>query len=616
MNVQPVFTSTVTEDGLKLFALASAEAKRLEGTRTSKAYQIGSATGVLQVFETYARVYIITGSTRGFGCKPRSAENWIYDNSDTNNAVVVSKDEDTWQIDSNALPVADSDIVYGNIDWKGPIDEDGNSPVLSWKGPPSRYFPLDFRTYYEGAVTLEEDVLTYEYGVPLEVPYYTPFGPNVYENGAILTTLPTYGYSPTKVLGAAYGLDDNLFVIAGINYRESTNPAGTTGGHYTEIFYLSGAVFKRIAYFSSSRHSVPFFFNVSGTQAISVRDYVETIYTIIGKEYDPTDLESIPYSVLTEVIDTKNFTYSVNTDVTTDKKNNNVDIPADWAYVNKSDYPQAINLEQYTKTTKTQTINKTGTATIAADFKGDILAKATISLDAETTSSNIDKGGGYYDLLDEYPFDPPAPLLASIPYPLGVGACVSVSGGCPPYKYQANIPGVVINEIGCIIDLQCTPGGKASGYITVTDSRGESADTNTVIMNMPTAMWIQKEVIQYQMPDTNGFGNVVFCSGQYSWGADSILGTSRRTYSGYVHVNSPGSCTNSYDNCSHGTQTNAGATEASKTYTGMITTCWGAQINSSDACIECGNENGSYCCSQDTTLYIKTETVYEWECPP
>lgn len=174
---------------------------------------------------------------------------------------------------------------YGNLDWKGwntagPGSRPDN-PVLTWKGPPSRYFAegMEFQATGE--------------------PYYTP---NIYESGRLLVSVPvseepyTYGGLdepvPYVVMGAALtkDADDDMWLIVVAReyftdlltggtrnslrvaarkykslddklndwYNEETNPEGWR-------ILLDGGKFPAAS---------PWHFNASGTEASSVHEWV------------------------------------------------------------------------------------------------------------------------------------------------------------------------------------------------------------------------------------------------------------------------------------------------------------------------------------------------------
>lgn len=170
---------------------------------------------------------------------------------------ILSRDDTEWS-QENEPP-----YLAGNIDWIGVNTagegEDSNAPVLTWKGPPGRHIPLDAMMYIPGLTVLDETVGDTE--------YYTPFGPNIYQGGAVLDTLPVIGVTTPKVLGAAL-CDEVLVVVAGMNYRDVENPDGGTGGFYDEV-WLNDGTWRRIGWKSGSRPYLPWFFNQSGTAATS-----------------------------------------------------------------------------------------------------------------------------------------------------------------------------------------------------------------------------------------------------------------------------------------------------------------------------------------------------------
>lgn len=130
---------------------------------------------------------------------------------------------------------------YGNIDWQG-----SNGTILSWRGPSSRHFPLDPSINYPGYTLFDRTVGT----PPFDTDYFTPFGPNVYQSGNILATLPN-----SKILGAAL-VNGVLTVVASL----------FNGSYSDEVWQLKNGWQKLWAQGGSSP-LVCWFFTADGMKA-------------------------------------------------------------------------------------------------------------------------------------------------------------------------------------------------------------------------------------------------------------------------------------------------------------------------------------------------------------
>ena len=177
---------------------------------------------------------------------------------DDHGSRMIYQDENgAWQYE------AQPEENYGNIDWIGPNTAGAGDPsaavVLTWKGPPSRHFPLDKYLSVPGLTTLDEE--TGEDGHAV----YTVFGPNIYSGGEIYATAPALGTTKTKVMGAA--LFGNILVaVLGITYRGVNPPYGGAAVFYFELWMLKES-WSRLAHRVGERPSSPFFFNQSGSEA-------------------------------------------------------------------------------------------------------------------------------------------------------------------------------------------------------------------------------------------------------------------------------------------------------------------------------------------------------------
>jgi hypothetical protein len=185
-----------------------------------------------------ARVLVIL-PVQGFLSKPRS-EDFDYKLIDDTTAIALMPSDTEWTVDP-ATPVAGADGVippmppssylYGNIDWIGvntaAVGELSDAPILSFKGPSGRLIGLDRHIGYPEYALWDEDV-----GIDT---YYTCFGPNVYQGGELLFTLPRWGTyttdTPVKVLAVAL-YNEIQVVVCNVNFREVPNPSGGVGGFF------------------------------------------------------------------------------------------------------------------------------------------------------------------------------------------------------------------------------------------------------------------------------------------------------------------------------------------------------------------------------------------------
>jgi len=176
---------------------------------------------------------------------------------------------------------------YGNIDWKGlntaKTGEEPNNPILTWRGPRSRYFAEAM-----------------EYPATGE-PYYSA---NIYQSGKVLTSVPvsekpatqTGEIVPYVVLGAALTTDEDgeTWLVAvlkeyffDLSTGESRNGMRVAARKYSHLKDdLNGwhdeesnpegwRILFNVAKFPASS---PFHFNSSGTESSSVHEWV--IYTV------------------------------------------------------------------------------------------------------------------------------------------------------------------------------------------------------------------------------------------------------------------------------------------------------------------------------------------------
>jgi hypothetical protein len=157
-----------------------------------------------------------------------------------------------WHLDKK------TEVVAGNIDWKGWYIGDKPTKVLSWVGPPMRYLPA--REFYVG-----RDQRTYS---------ESAFSNVVYQNGEV------FAIAPKDVLAAAVARDSSnvswlIVVTAGhddqgyvdVVYRRLYKKSDSTAG-WEEIGNSSNL---RDALGYTQAADIPWFFNGAGKQAQTMR---------------------------------------------------------------------------------------------------------------------------------------------------------------------------------------------------------------------------------------------------------------------------------------------------------------------------------------------------------
>jgi hypothetical protein len=179
----------------------------------------------------------------GFLCRPRTDQTYdqVQDNFEERkenqvvywgstkwlhkNYVVTIKTTDLF---GNLIAVTEESNEYGNIDWKGPRQDDSKDPtqhyrqILTWKGPPSRYFPLAAEINYPGVTVLD----TWVEQIYDDIIRYTPFSPNIYQHGRVLAVGPPVNYPVSdmafdthgQILGTALQADGTLVAVVKATY--------------------------------------------------------------------------------------------------------------------------------------------------------------------------------------------------------------------------------------------------------------------------------------------------------------------------------------------------------------------------------------------------------------
>jgi len=355
---------------------------------------------------------------------------------------------ETWDIDKDKY-------LYGNIDWLGPANlqdnivssDQSDRIVLTWKGPPSRYFPIvDTSKPIAG--------ITYEDTSALSETIYTPFTSNLYASGAVLAIGPPVNYPKSdstvdhqgQILGAAIDKDQVLWVIVKAIYTErefwwtitdgilpwdyyNTYQEAAVAfpdvplssksiiqhdrpglGYWYEVYKATGnpqGVFKtqqdesgwefvtRIQ--AKERPKVPWFFNESATEAQTVESGL--VWKFSNNTFTTKD--------------TGNGQWTATGSYKEETLNDTVSVPPDGGfgtttpgYHGKSFYAydefdpdyqtyivpyQGKKLEGHSKNGEL-TINKSGKRIVAVDYKGDKEVVATVDIVGSSLSqfSSID----------------------------------------------------------------------------------------------------------------------------------------------------------------------------------------------------------------------------------
>ena len=380
---------------------------------------------------------------------------------------------------------------YGNVDWKGFDDV-----VLCWKGVSSRHFEVDPYIAVPGYMIFDEYVTLYDNGIPLEVPVFTPFGPNIYAGGRVATTVTAVGATTTKVLGCAYVTFDGtrcLVAVVGMNYRDMQNPSSTeeapaVGGFFTEVWVLDKA-WKRIGYEQGSRHTANWFFNQSGNEAQCVQNGTVFMWSIAAqRNADGTNSFSASSSSKPACSGQRITTYTSTTASTGQDKSR----PLVWTYDDPSNWGIQDGDTVSTSTESVIGVNETRTCIEAVDYRGDAEVQQTSVYNFSEVSEYGNTASVTYGWLREYPYDPPAGfdvyLSADRAFIVG-DSPATVVGGCAPYTYSGSGPFTLVPGSGQIASISCLAGSLAGGYITVTDANGET-ESVSFRLNVP-GTWVR-----------------------------------------------------------------------------------------------------------------------------
>lgn len=414
-----------------------------------RVYEIGSAR-ITVVSADSGNQIRIDAAPGGFICHPRDRTNpggtmpggvaitptFAYPLvDDDRGSRVLTRDSEDWEVSSDVEN-------YGNVDWKGP-----NEQILTWRGPPSRYFPLDPSIPYPGLTYLDEDLIT--------GPAYSVFGPNIYSAGEILATLPDIGVTTTKVLGAAYN-NGTLVAVVGTNYRDVQNPNGGTGGFFYEVWAFVSGAWTRIGFEQGVRQLESWFFNASGNEAQTVIDQT------VRKVVIASDFSSVSFSNRSIWIEPSSVA-AVSTATQTDVDD-----------IGPDDLEEIASEGGFSRQ-ETADITCTGKRILAVDYKGDVEVLALINIMSACSAQSDANKQGYRDysiivpdLPDNgaYPQEPLAYVNDSL---VTHSVTVETQGLCNPVITSVSCGNVVPGTMQ-ITDLSCCPDGEISG--SAEDSNG------------------------------------------------------------------------------------------------------------------------------------------------
>lgn len=102
------------------------------------------------------------------------------------------------------------ELMYGNVDWKGPkTDDPKDRKILTYKGNPSRYWPVDNFCEIPGLSSVDHSVE----GLLNSYEYMTVFGDKVYQNGDVLVEMPWLYHPLNATLGGWEENHQNAHVL-------------------------------------------------------------------------------------------------------------------------------------------------------------------------------------------------------------------------------------------------------------------------------------------------------------------------------------------------------------------------------------------------------------------
>jgi len=367
---------------------------------------------------------------------------------------LFSKESDAWTAEGP------QEIVYGNVDWKGPATEyPDDRKILTYRGNPSRYWPVNQFILIPGLSRVDHTIesLTGDYS------YTTVFSEFIYEGGSIRATMPTLyapmnsGIQRAQVLGAAYRESDGMLIcIVKTCYLEIPPFDGHPGpGYFIEVLLeKAGDVAEgwtrmlRIP-FATNMPNCNFFFSEDGTKACSVVFDRLYLITVAG------DTASFTTESLGGFTNT-----TASTSTTVNESNPGIPDPAHAGGELSALYRTGVNSGDWQEkhdTTRQYRSTKSGTTILAADYKGNKLVKMQAKLTGSETYDHKRLFGfkwGYTALppalhMSDYDRTPHSLRISADPYLDGNlildQICVEFMGVCKPVVSITSatpIPGV------------------------------------------------------------------------------------------------------------------------------------------------------------------------------
>jgi hypothetical protein len=345
----------------------------------------------------------------GFGCVPGVGR--PYSLVGTKDARLVWKKVNTWRssrwsvekiitgLNGVIVSRGHNVLLFGNVDWKGPKQDESKDPgqrqrkVLTWKGPPSRYWPLDQFVNIPGTTVVDHLIES----IYLDTYYYTPFSGKVYEHGVVRATMPDW-YWPNgennkynaQVLGAAYRESDGkLFCVVKTCYLQHPVPEERKYGYYFELITQGPSGWERLLQIETpGMPNTNWFFSEDGTKACTVL-FLELHKIVLTQDSDK--VTTCSYS--TEALG--GFHNAIAKTRTLDNSEAHSGTPGaggifagigrtgvkagDWIGMNES--------------TDVYSSEKSGTLTLAADYKGNDLVKMQAKLTGNEIYSYYRKFG-------------------------------------------------------------------------------------------------------------------------------------------------------------------------------------------------------------------------------
>jgi len=415
-------------DGVYLVPWGRQMHRKLEKQRASRnrhrlqrSYQVDKTTVMVVASRFGGLVRIGSGGVAGFLCHPRSgpivirqfgtenhrmvdgggwtpegvalAANYAYPLVDDDHGTRgVSRTDGTWEHE------ADPPENYGNIDWKGvntaAEGEPSDAPVLTWRGPASRYgsVPADLNT--PGYSFLEE-VVNPDGLNPLIV--FTVFSPHVYAGGEILATAPPSWpdggqWQNALVQGAAY-FNDKLVIVANVNYRNDAS--GHAKGFFHTLFVEQDGEWVRAWEANLGRAKVCWFFSASGSKAICVLG--GTIHRLVLTGENGTVSASYSSAAAGGTV------FDLDTNHAQEQHTN---VPPDLPYIgwpiagHESEVAPYIGRKNGQSSRDTAAGSYRGTVILAIDYKGEVEAPCPFTASGSESSLKDKSADTVYGLAD------------------------------------------------------------------------------------------------------------------------------------------------------------------------------------------------------------------------